>query len=447
MLFVLVLFFFSVLINSWPPLSTEEECMILEPEQHAAPPAAGEAECLSRRAEDVAKSLLHLGRVEHSNISTDTSAGSPTEQPVAIETEQSAAMAAEEGRVGKEEQEGEINLQEEQQEEVEEDKDELLEASSTLHKEAVEAVEEELEEEDEEQEDEEEDQHKNSSARDFSPPEYNRDVHCGQDEEGHKEGAEKQEARGEPDVPEEDSEDEENYCARPLSDGPSAIPTITSTAAAQGILIKNEHHRDRSLLQDYNSYRLSPHGEPASNGVSPRNSFNPSRASPLERYHAHIASSLHHYKTSPPLNYNPHYPRASPLQDYLPNLHRENYKPHKASSSSSPDVIEVRSDRSDAERDGENGEEDERDEDEDSLSQRSTVTDESEMFDMTRGNLGLLEQAIALKAEQVKPPGSHLPHHAAPDVHHQRYFAMDDRPKHLDALRKGYFSKGRRGGD
>ncbi|MEJ1279267.1 myelin transcription factor 1-like [Cricetulus griseus] len=43
------------------------------------------------------------------------------------------------------------------------------------------------------------------------------------------------------------------------------------------------------------------------------------------------------------------------------------------------------------------------DKDEDSHSQKSAVTDESEMYDMmTRGNLGLLEQAIALKAEQVR---------------------------------------------
>uniref|UniRef100_A0A8D3EEA9 Myelin transcription factor 1b n=1 Tax=Scophthalmus maximus TaxID=52904 RepID=A0A8D3EEA9_SCOMX len=99
-----------------------------------------------------------------------------------------------------------------------------------------------------------------------------------------------------------------------------------------------------------------------------------------------------------------------------------NYKIHKASSSASPDIIE---------RD-----------DEDSLSQRSTVTDESEMFDMTRGNLGLLEQAIALKAEQVRPAG---PRELlrAPDIHHQRYFTMEDRPKHLDIIRKSYFSKGR----
>uniref|UniRef100_A0A665UWT1 Myelin transcription factor 1b n=1 Tax=Echeneis naucrates TaxID=173247 RepID=A0A665UWT1_ECHNA len=71
---------------------------------------------------------------------------------------------------------------------------------------------------------------------------------------------------------------------------------------------------------------------------------------------------------------------------------------------------------------------------------RSTVTDESEMFDMTRGNLGLLEQAIALKAEQVKPATARELL-CAPDIHHQRYFTMDDRPKHLDAIRKSYFSK------
>ncbi|XP_059888591.1 myelin transcription factor 1 [Delphinus delphis] len=78
--------------------------------------------------------------------------------------------------------------------------------------------------------------------------------------------------------------------------------------------------------------------------------------------------------------------------------------------------------------------------DEDSRSQKSTVTDESEMYDMmTRGNLGLLEQAIALKAEQVRavrepgcppaeqgPLGPGEPGKAA-------------RP--LDAARKSYCSK------
>ena len=82
--------------------------------------------------------------------------------------------------------------------------------------------------------------------------------------------------------------------------------------------------------------------------------------------------------------------------------------------------------------------------DEDSRSQKSAVTDESEMYDMmTRGNLGLLEQAIALKAEQVRavcepgcppaeqgPLGPGEPGKAA-------------RP--LDAARKSYCSKGRLG--
>uniref|UniRef100_A0A087YDQ9 Myelin transcription factor 1b n=1 Tax=Poecilia formosa TaxID=48698 RepID=A0A087YDQ9_POEFO len=172
---------------------------------------------------------------------------------------------------------------------------------------------------------------------------------------------------------EEDDEKDEEEQRRPflsISDVPTAVRTITSTAAAQGTHIKTENH---ILQEDYSSDRL------------------------------------------------------------------ENYKLHKASSSASPDVIEVRSDKSDDKDFDDLDGDDERD-DEDSLSQRSTVTDESEMFDMTRGNLGLLEQAIALKAEQVKPAG---PRELlrAPDLHHQRYFTIEDRPKHLDIIRKTYFSK------
>ncbi|KAM6164529.1 myelin transcription factor 1 [Rhynchocyon petersi] len=67
------------------------------------------------------------------------------------------------------------------------------------------------------------------------------------------------------------------------------------------------------------------------------------------------------------------------------------------------------------------------DKDEDARSQKSAVTDESEMYDMmTRGNLGLLEQAIALKAEQVqvaRGPGE------------------GQVGKPLDAVRKSYYSK------
>ncbi|XP_025897968.1 myelin transcription factor 1 [Nothoprocta perdicaria] len=79
------------------------------------------------------------------------------------------------------------------------------------------------------------------------------------------------------------------------------------------------------------------------------------------------------------------------------------------------------------------------DKDDDTRSQKSAVTDESEMYDMmTRGNLGLLEQAIALKAEQVKVvrepgrlPGEHVKH-----------FQVDEKQsKPLDSIRKGYYGK------
>ncbi|GLD69876.1 myelin transcription factor 1-like protein [Lates japonicus] len=194
--------------------------------------------------------------------------------------------------------------------------------------------------------------------------------------------------------------------ALPIADVPTAIRTITSTAAAQGTHIKTEDHR-AGPLEDYNSHT----------------------ASPLD---SHKPSPLQNYKASPPLSYSSH--RASPLEDYFPNPRAENYKIHKASSSASPDIIEVRLDKLE-EKDFDDVDGDDERDDEDSLSQRSTVTDESEMFDMTRGNLGLLEQAIALKAEQVKPAG---PRELlrAPDIHHQRYFTMDDRPKHLDVIRK-----------
>ncbi|KAM6982899.1 myelin transcription factor 1-like isoform 2-T2 [Tautogolabrus adspersus] len=63
-------------------------------------------------------------------------------------------------------------------------------------------------------------------------------------------------------------------------------------------------------------------------------------------------------------------------------------------------VIEVRSEEDDDEDDDE--EEEEEEEEEDRISEGSGITDDSENWDMTRGNLGLLEQAIALKAEEVK---------------------------------------------
>uniref|UniRef100_H3CBQ5 Myelin transcription factor 1 n=1 Tax=Tetraodon nigroviridis TaxID=99883 RepID=H3CBQ5_TETNG len=122
-------------------------------------------------------------------------------------------------------------------------------------------------------------------------------------------------------------------------------------------------------------------------------------------------------------------------EDHLANV-QENYATHRASSPTSPDVIEVHSDRSE-DRDFEDVD---GDDDKDSLSQRSTMTDESEIFDISRGNLGLLEQAIALKAEQVQPAGQRE-RFCSPDVHQQRYITVEDRPKHLDALRRSYFNK------
>ncbi|KAK1898475.1 Myelin transcription factor 1 [Dissostichus eleginoides] len=231
-----------------------------------------------------------------------------------------------------------------------------------------------------------------------------------------------QQSQGIPAAEEEEEKEEEEHHREvnqilPIPDVP--IRTITSTAAAQGTHSEAEHH---SLLQDYNSHRASP----------PQN-YN--SHSPLNKYDSHKPSPPQSYKQSPPLSFSSH--RASPLDDFFPNLRGQNFKIHKAGSSVSPDVIEVRSDRSERDFDDVDGDDEL---DDDSLSQRSTVTDESEMFDITRGNLGLLEQAIALKAEQVKPSG---PRDLlrAPDILHQRYFTMDDRPKHLDIIRKSYFCK------
>ncbi|XP_010792245.1 myelin transcription factor 1-like [Notothenia coriiceps] len=231
-----------------------------------------------------------------------------------------------------------------------------------------------------------------------------------------------QQSQGIPAAEEEEEKEEEEHHREvnhilPIPD----VPIRTSTAAAQGTHSEAEHH---SLLQDYNSHRASP----------PRN-YN--SHSPLNKYDSHKPSPPQSYKQSPPLSFSSH--RASPLEDFFPNLRGQNFKIHKAGSSVSPDVIEVRSDRSERDFDDVDGDDEL---DDDSLSQRSTVTDESEMFDITRGNLGLLEQAIALKAEQVKPSG---PRDLlrAPDILHQRYFTMDDRPKHLDIIRKSYFCKGR----
>ncbi|TRY89742.1 hypothetical protein DNTS_027618 [Danionella cerebrum] len=107
-------------------------------------------------------------------------------------------------------------------------------------------------------------------------------------------------------------------------------------------------------------------------------------------------------------------------------------------------VIELGSDGDDEEEeeeedDGEEEEVDEVDDDDlDSMSQRSEVTDDSETYDMTRGNLGLLEQAIALKAEQT---GHSSEESRSPGE--QFYHSPEERSsKHLDiTARRPYYSK------
>lgn len=118
-----------------------------------------------------------------------------------------------------------------------------------------------------------------------------------------------------------------------------------------------------------------------------------------------------------------------------------------ASNKVSPTVvIELQSDDEDEveeeeEDDGEDEGEEELDEAEDeemdSVSHRSEVTDESETYDMTRGNLGLLEQAIALKAEQTARSSeeSRSPEQLS-------YHSADERSsKMADTPRRGYYGK------
>uniref|UniRef100_A0A7N6B330 Myelin transcription factor 1 domain-containing protein n=1 Tax=Anabas testudineus TaxID=64144 RepID=A0A7N6B330_ANATE len=293
-------------------------------------------------AEDVANSLLHLGRVSNNNAPTVA-----IQQSVAMETEGDVTVEAEGVEEVKDEQEGDMNEGEEEEEVVH--RVQVLEESSVVQKEG-----EELEDEQGECED------RSNLVNQVSHQYLIEDVRREQirDEEEEEEMAVLEQQRQDTSAVEEEDEEKDAEDHRDhvlsISDVPTAIRTITSTAAAQGTHIKTEDHRATLSL-------------------------------------------------------------------------------------ASSEVIEVRSDRSE-EKDLDDLDGDDERDDEDSLSQRSTVTDESEMFDMTRGNLGLLEQAIALKAEQVKPAGPRELLHA-PDIHHQRYFTMEDRPKHLDVIRKSYFSK------
>nr|XP_020472907.1 myelin transcription factor 1 isoform X4 [Monopterus albus]XP_020472908.1 myelin transcription factor 1 isoform X4 [Monopterus albus]XP_020472909.1 myelin transcription factor 1 isoform X4 [Monopterus albus] len=386
----------------------EEECVIIEPELRAAPPASEECQSLFQSAEEVANSLLHLGRVSNNNVPTVA-----IQQSVAMETGEHVTVAAEGDEEGQNEQEVGMNESNEEEEEVADRKVQVLEESSVLQKEAVEVEGEEVEDEQGESED--RSNHVSPEIHQYLTEHIHHEQVRDEEEEVEEEdmAVPAQQRRTDEGDEEKDEEDYRDHVL-PISDVPSAIRTITSTTAAQGTHIKTEDPR-ASPVEDYSSHR----------------------ASPTDKCDSHKTSPLQNYKASPPLSYSSH--RASPLEDYYPSPRGENYKIHKASSSASPDIIEVRSDKSE-EKDFDDMDGDDERDDEDSLSQRSTVTDESEMFDMTRGNLGLLEQAIALKAEQVKPAGPRelLP---APDLHHQRYFTMDDRPKHLEVIRKSYFSK------
>uniref|UniRef100_UPI00398F3760 myelin transcription factor 1 isoform X5 n=1 Tax=Pristiophorus japonicus TaxID=55135 RepID=UPI00398F3760 len=79
-----------------------------------------------------------------------------------------------------------------------------------------------------------------------------------------------------------------------------------------------------------------------------------------------------------------------------------------------------------------------------SLPPKSAITEESEMYDMmTKGNLGLLEQAIALKAEQVKMKREDVNREPSRISGEQmRHSHMEDKPnKSLDSIRKSLYSK------
>ncbi|KAM9343891.1 LOW QUALITY PROTEIN: myelin transcription factor 1 [Pholidichthys leucotaenia] len=369
----------------------EEECVIIEPELTAAP-AAEECHSPSQSTHEVANSLLHLGLASNNNNNNVPSLA--IHRAVAMETEENVPVAAEQCEDVKDEETGDMKEHEEEDEDAG-NRVQVPSESPGLQEESTDV-------EDERRE-----------CRDMSNsmiPDYLTEGMQTKDEEEETVVPVQQRQ----DTPAEDEEEHRDHVL-PTSDVPTAIRTITSTAAAQGIQIKTEDHR-ASPLEDYNSHR----------------------GSPLENYDTNSASSLDKYDSQKPCslsNYNSH--EASPLEDYFSISRGENYKIHKPSAS--PEIIEVRSDRSE-DRDFDDMDGDDEQDDRDSLSQRSTVTDESEMFDMARGNLGLLEQAIALKAEQVKPAGPRELLHT-PDIHHQRYFTVEDRPKHLDIIRKSYFSK------
>ncbi|XP_061649464.1 myelin transcription factor 1 isoform X2 [Phyllopteryx taeniolatus] len=352
--------------------ANQEECVIIEP------PMTQECQSPSLNAEEVANSLLHLGRVPATGNDNDApTVAAP--QPVAMETEGNVTVTVEHNEKVKEQHGGKTA--------------EAEEGVVGRGHDMEEATEEELVDDRGEQEPLAKEVHHEPTA-----------------DEKEETAVSAQQRKNTPEEEEKDEEVNPNV--------PTAVRTSTSTTAAQGPRIKTEDHRV-SPLEDYNTH----------------DNYGVTTATPLESYDSH--KPLHNYKACLPLNYISHV--ASPLENYSPNPRGDNFQIHKVSHSASPDIIEVHSDKSD-EKDFDDVDGDNEHDDEDSLSQRSTVTDESELFDMTRGNLGLLEQAIALKAEQVKPAG---PREllGVPDIQHHRYFTMEDRPKHLDVIRKSYFKE------
>ncbi|KAG8567088.1 hypothetical protein GDO81_013495 [Engystomops pustulosus] len=113
-----------------------------------------------------------------------------------------------------------------------------------------------------------------------------------------------------------------------------------------------------------------------------------------------------------------------------PHASQESHKIHcEGQFSPKPEysvIVEVRSDD---------------DKDDDSHSQKSAVTDESEMYDMmTRGNLGLLEQAIALKAEQVKVVREQS-RTTADNI--KNYQTEEKQNRSIDTMRKSFYDAAR----
>ncbi|XP_077571181.1 myelin transcription factor 1-like isoform X5 [Stigmatopora nigra] len=328
-------------------------------------PMTQECQSPSQNAEEVANSLLYLGRIPNSSDAPTVA----TPQPVAMETVGNVTVAVKHCE----------KVKEEQDEETTEAKDGVADRSQNMKEETEKLV----------------DDRRNHES-------HASEVRC--------------EATTDEEQQKNKPQEEEKEEVKPTV--PTSVRTITSIPTAQELHIKTEDHRV-SPPQDYNAHE----------------NYSATRASTLDSYDS--TKPLHNYKSCLPLNYISHL--TGPLENYSANPRGDHVKIRKVSPSASSDIIEVHSDKSD-EKDSDDGDGDDEHDDEDSLSQRSAVTDESEMFDMTRGNLGLLEQAIALKAEQVKPAG---PREllVVPDIQHHRYFTMEDRPKHLDVIRKSYFKE------